>query len=87
MLGLYSNGWTVNQCAKHFMSLAATAFQKRWLYRIPLISSQLVEVILSFITDSKYGSSGINRALKFAFGERRKLFETSGFGTKLGVRN
>jgi hypothetical protein len=40
---------------------------------------------MSLATDSKYGSTGITKALVSAFGNDRSLFKSSAGGTKVAV--
>ena len=89
VLGLCVNRWSVEECMGKFVELSRLAFEKRRCFGLPLTSNgmfrRFLEVILSFVTDSRYSSTGITSALKSAFGENRPFFESSAAGTKVAV--
>ncbi|PVH69797.1 hypothetical protein DL98DRAFT_598335 [Cadophora sp. DSE1049] len=46
---------------------------------------QPIELLLSLISDSRYGSSGITKALKSVFRDDVSLFENTAGGAKVAV--
>lgn len=80
VLGLYCNRWSIDECIDQFQRLSRTAFRPRRLTSCLPLRGFLVSVL----ADSRYPSSGINTAVKEAFGEKR-LFDCSGNGTKIAV--
>ncbi|RDL41162.1 Uncharacterized protein BP5553_01141 [Venustampulla echinocandica] len=87
ILGLYFNQWSVAQCLDQFQSLSTQAFQKStWLNLKPFkLVRSFLEVLLSFTTDSRYSSTGINNALKSAFGDNSPFFGGFSGGTKVAI--
>ncbi|KAH8787540.1 acyl transferase/acyl hydrolase/lysophospholipase, partial [Hyaloscypha sp. PMI_1271] len=89
LLGLFVNRWSVDECTNQFQRLSRVVFEKRWYCRIPLISVSVLrpclDIIWSFATDSRYSSSGVNRALKSAFGDISSVFQSPCGGTKVAV--
>ncbi|TVY13661.1 Calcium-independent phospholipase A2-gamma [Lachnellula arida] len=88
-LGLFFNRWSVEECIQQFQNLSSLAFRKRRCFGLPLASIGFIrrslEVLLSFATDSRYGSAGINAALKTAFGSDSYLFNSETGGTKVAI--
>ena len=59
-------------------------------FSLPLMSlgllRRLLEVLLSFATDSRYSSAGIENALKLAYGDSSSsFFESGGGGAKVAI--
>ncbi|KAF8533989.1 acyl transferase/acyl hydrolase/lysophospholipase [Trichophaea hybrida] len=76
VFGLFLNGWSVKECSSQFVQLAEKAF------------SNPRRVLMSVLTDSRYGVSDMEHALKKAFGEDRALLDWSNVGsltTKVAV--
>jgi len=80
VLGLHCNKWSIDECIDQFHKLSRTAFQPRRLTSCLLLQGFL----FSLLADSRYPSSGINAAVKQAYGEKL-LFDCSGNGTKIAV--
>jgi hypothetical protein len=89
VLGIFVNGWDVNECLRQFKALSALAFSRRGFSFLPLKPFRLLRkclgVLMSLATDSRYSSTGITNALTSAFGNDRPLFESSAAGTKVAV--
>jgi hypothetical protein len=69
ILGLFINKWSIDECDTKFQKLAKMAFRSR----IPRFLRR-AQLFFSFATDSKYSSTGIEGAVKLAYGEDRLLF-------------
>lgn len=78
----------MNECASEFQSLARRAFCSKLLFNLPILSGGWLrkarEILLSFITDSLYGSTGITSAVQLAYRDQRQLLGNSS-GTKTAV--
>ncbi|RSL92521.1 hypothetical protein CEP52_013763 [Fusarium oligoseptatum] len=86
VLGVFEKKWPLSDAIDHFCRLAKEAFSLRKVLALPGLSL-LAEPFCVF----KYKSSGINNALRTAFGEEDYLFgqikdgEQSGDQVKVGV--
>jgi hypothetical protein len=89
ILGLFSNKWSVKECITRFQSFSTLAFRGRRVFGLQLkslgIFRRFFEILFSFVTDSKYDSSGITEALVSAFGETHSMFEQPCGGAKVAV--
>lgn len=90
ILGLFVNGWSIDECITQFKTLSNLAFSRKKYFNLPLVPFGTVRnffgIIGALVTDSKYSSKGINTALKSAFGETSSLFGSSGGkGTKVAI--
>ncbi len=87
--GLYFNSWSVDECTGHFQDFARLAFRRRRFCGLPAFTSPLLQraqdILYSMTTGSRYGSSGVEKAMKEAFGEKKSFFECSSSGTKVAV--
>jgi hypothetical protein len=75
VLGLYINGWSVQETSNRFIRLAEHAFRKPR------------HLLLSLLMGSRYGADDIEQALKEAFGDRSMLdcSDVHSFGTRIAV--
>ena len=80
VLGLFLNGWTVPTCLDQLVSLAESAFQRRWLPWLPLI-----DILIMCLTDSRYGAKYLQEALKSAVRNSRTMLESGPFNTMVAV--
>ncbi|KAA8895327.1 acyl transferase/acyl hydrolase/lysophospholipase [Sphaerosporella brunnea] len=85
ILGLFLNGWSVSHCLKQFLSLAKNAFHPRKLF-VPFMR-KLADIIVAFITDSRYNARGLESVLQETFGESRSMLDwsTKQYSTKIAV--
>jgi hypothetical protein len=74
---------------EQFMQLSNLAFHKGSWLDLPFNPFKslrsFLDMLISFTTDSRYPSLGIEQALKAAFGDTQKFFENSGGGTKVAI--
>jgi patatin-like phospholipase/acyl hydrolase len=75
-LGL-SNGWSINQSIRTFISLATASFRKRRLLLCIPILSQILEFIISLLADCRYPEKHIESALQTAFGAEKSISDLS----------
>lgn len=68
-LGVFEMGWTPAQASAEFRKLAQQAFTKKLRLRIPLF-----KYVAEYFCTFRYRSSGIEEALKSAFGSHAYLF-------------
>jgi hypothetical protein len=86
VFGMFLKGWTPVESLKQFVALAKMSFWPRaWVARIPGLLN-IHDLLVSYFADSRYSSSGIERALQEAFGQRR-IMEHQGhhLNTKVAV--
>jgi hypothetical protein len=87
VLGLFVNGWSLDQSSEVFEKLAGLAFKRRLLCRIPIFS-RFLEPLIAYLAEGLYASKNIERALKTAFGENKAIFDMSKAwttGTRIGL--
>jgi len=71
--GMFLKGWTPADSLKKFVALAKVSFRPRaWVARIPVLLN-IHDLLVSYFADSRYSSSGIERALQGVFGQRRMM--------------
>ncbi|KAG0649360.1 Calcium-independent phospholipase A2-gamma [Hyphodiscus hymeniophilus] len=90
ILGLFVNRWPVEECLKSFKTLSALAFKRGGCFGLPVMQigaslRSFLEVIIAFVRDSRYSSTGITRALTSAFGDTSRLFDAPAGGAKIAV--
>ncbi|KAG0133090.1 hypothetical protein HOY82DRAFT_483158 [Tuber indicum] len=85
VLGLFSRGWSVDECLQEFIRLASRAFT--WRPRLPFlpILHRAIDYILSFVVDSRYSADHVEVALKEAFGTEQNMFTADNNRTKVAV--
>ncbi|KAM7186229.1 hypothetical protein V8F33_011927 [Rhypophila sp. PSN 637] len=71
-LGVFGMGWTPAQASVEFRKLAHQAFTKKLRLRIPV-----VKYVAEYFCTFRYQSTGIENALKEAFGSHQYLFGQS----------
>ena len=84
VLGLFMNGWSVEEGLENFMRLAKQAFKAP----SSSIGKTLHGLLMSIFTDSRYGSKNIENALLEAFGSDRTMLgwtETGNHRTRVAV--
>lgn len=93
MLVLFINGWTVEDGANLFESVAKRAFRPRWISHIPVVSripvlSHILEFLVSYLADGLYPANSLETALKEVFGSDKGILDNShatASGAKVGV--
>jgi hypothetical protein len=85
VFGLFLNGWSVEECMEKFVALARRAFRPRDLSLPFLRKAQ--RFLISYFADSRYSATGLEAALKDAFGTGTMLewSRSHDFGVKVAV--
>ena len=83
ILGMFIMQWTAQECLNFFERFATSVFRRRGYGQT--VFARLQELLVSYITDCKYDSAGIEAALKMSFGEDVKLFNPLKQDTKVAV--
>lgn len=83
ILGIFIMKWDVKYCLQRFEQLADNIFQRR--SNGPSMFVRIQELIMSYIADCKYESSGIENALRDAFGSNLRMFNPLCNDTKVAV--
>jgi hypothetical protein len=85
ILGLFLNGWSVEECLEKFVTLARRAFRPRNL-SLPFLQ-KAQRFLISYFADSRYSATGLEDALKDAFGTGTMLdwSRSHDFGAKVAV--
>jgi hypothetical protein len=78
-MGIFLMGWTIEKCITTFEQLAANTFKSRGS------SFRLFNLVTSYIRDSQFSSSPIERAFKTRFGENVTMFNPLVNDTKVAV--
>lgn len=89
-------GWNVENCMDHLKQFAQQSFIQRsghlthLLRRLPFLSRAvwLLEMIYTFLTDSKYSTEGLEKLLIETYGQSRGITDISratSMGTHIGV--
>ncbi|KAK5189104.1 hypothetical protein LTR96_010884 [Exophiala xenobiotica] len=93
VLALFISGWTVDDCANLFESLAKRAFRPRWISHVPVMSripvlSHIVQFLVSYLADGLYPAHHLEGALKEVFGSEMGILDYShatAIGAKVGI--
>jgi hypothetical protein len=93
ILAMFINGWSVDDCANAFESLARKAFKPRGFAQIPLLSripivAHILEFLMSYLADGLYPADDLEAALKDVFGDNRSILDHShatAIGAKVGL--
>jgi hypothetical protein len=92
-MAMFINGWSVDDCANAFESLARKAFKPRGFLHIPVlphipILSHILEFLVSYLADGLYPADDLEAALKDVFGDDRSILDYShatAIGAKVGL--
>ncbi|KKY29202.1 putative patatin-like phospholipase [Phaeomoniella chlamydospora] len=92
-LALFLNGWSADDCANVFESLAKKAFKPRWYSCIPVLSqipfiSHFLILLASLLADGVYPPEDLEAALKNVFDSARGIQDYSyamAIGAKIGI--
>ncbi|KAJ9133184.1 FabD/lysophospholipase-like protein [Pleurostoma richardsiae] len=87
LLGLFINGWCVEDCIKCFERVAHLAFSSDHFWKLPVICG-IWKLIRPLITDGFYSSRKLEVALKKIFGEHKSMLDDSKaveLGCRIGI--
>ncbi|PWW77233.1 FabD/lysophospholipase-like protein, partial [Tuber magnatum] len=84
-LGLFSQGWSVDEWLRQFIWLTNKAFRRRPHPTCLPILCRVIDYMNSFAADSQYSADGIEEALKEAFGDERDMCARDNNRTKVAI--
>ena len=83
ILGMFLREWPLHECLSKFEGLARKIFQRRTSGS--MLFTRMQELVMSYIADCRYDSTGIEAAFQQAFGPETRMFNPISNDTKVAV--